>query len=183
MNNASSKHSFEMSPSTSVSMNELLAEYWKLAELETGLHQLYDSATDGSHKFRHFRQSLTDLLDQTAQRQSEIVEAITPLTPKTTEELKAKAQVILRCLSVEDGDVDGMLVRAVVQNLMGMTLRAADTNSADIAMVPKKRSRKAVGMDTPTTGLAGIEIVATQPSASSTTATKAVSPQLPATRQ
>jgi hypothetical protein len=151
MINAGSTYSVEMPTSSSDSMVELLAEYWKLAEFETGLHRLYHSVVDGSQKFSFAQQSLTDLLDRTAQRQSEIVEAITPITPKTTEELKAKARVILRCLSVEDGDVDGMLVRAVVQDLIGMPIRATDMDSTVAAMTSKKRSRK-TGVDIQTTG-------------------------------
>jgi hypothetical protein len=142
MNSAASGFLVGDQPNSSVRMAELLSEYWKLAEFETGLHQLYHGIVDGSHKFSFAQQSLTDLLDRTAQRQSEIVEAITPLKPNTTEELKAKARVILRCLSVEDGDLDGKLVRAVIQDLIGMQLRATDVQSTAVPITTKKRFRK-----------------------------------------
>jgi hypothetical protein len=123
-------------------IDELLQEFWKIYELELGLHKLYLGVVDGSAMFKFADARLVEIIDDARTRQLDLVGKISTAPTVNVDQLKAKARVLLAFSSSEVGDAQGDLTRSVLQDLIQMPLRAYDVPALAITPTPVMRPAK-----------------------------------------
>lgn len=120
-------------------LDELVNEFWKLLELEIGLHKIYLDVVDGASTLKFSDARILEVIDDSRTRQFDVVQKISRINTADIDHLKAKAKILLAYFSSEEGDAQSDLVRSVIQDLINMPLRAGTAPMQTIQMRPSKK--------------------------------------------